>query len=138
MESASDALHQTSVLLMNAIFPRGGPSYLRSRRCVGPLMKRRHQKTHTQTKACTSPGFGVRRFDRPCYRARAYGHRHAGRNRGSWTMKKFVFAVVIAAIAASPAAAATKKKKAVRAPAPVASTNSNENSWRFAKDSLPI
>jgi len=53
-------------------------------------------------------------------------------------MKKFVFAVVIAAIAASPAAAATKKKKAVRAPAPVASTNSNENSWRFAKDSLPI
>jgi len=52
-------------------------------------------------------------------------------------MKKFVFAVVIAAIAASPAAAATKKKK-VAAPAPVASTNSNENSWKFAKDSLPI
>ena len=51
-------------------------------------------------------------------------------------MKKFVFAVVIAAIAASPAAAATKKKKV--APAPVASTNSNENSWRFAKDALPV
>jgi hypothetical protein len=53
-------------------------------------------------------------------------------------MKKFVFAVVIAAIAASPAAAATKKKKAARAPAPVASTNSNENSARFVRDSLPI
>jgi len=51
-------------------------------------------------------------------------------------MKKLVFAVVIAAIAASPAAAATKKNKV--APAPVASTNSNENSWKFAKDSLPI
>jgi opacity protein-like surface antigen len=38
-------------------------------------------------------------------------------------MKKFVFAVVIAAIAASPAAA---------------STNSNENSWKFAKDAFPI
>jgi hypothetical protein len=57
---------------------------------------------------------------------------------GDWTMKKFLFAVVIAAIAASPAAAAAKKKKAVRAPAPVASTNNNENSWKFAKDSLPI
>ena len=53
-------------------------------------------------------------------------------------MKKFVFAVVIAAIAASPAAAATKKKKAVRAPAPVASTNSNENSWRLVRDAFPI
>jgi opacity protein-like surface antigen len=53
-------------------------------------------------------------------------------------MKKFVFAVVIAAIAASPAAAATKKKKKVVAPAPVASTNSNENSWKFAKDAFPI
>jgi opacity protein-like surface antigen len=52
-------------------------------------------------------------------------------------MKKFVFAVVIAAIAASPAAAATKKKKKV-APAPVASTNSNENSWKFTKDAFPI
>jgi hypothetical protein len=51
-------------------------------------------------------------------------------------MKKIVFAVVIAAIAASPAAAAGKKKKA--APAPVASANSNENSWRFAKDALPV
>jgi hypothetical protein len=51
-------------------------------------------------------------------------------------MKKFVFAVVIAAIAASPAAAAKKKKRL--APAPVASTNSNENSARFARDSLPI
>jgi len=53
-------------------------------------------------------------------------------------MKKFVFAVVIAAIAASPAAAATKKKKKVAEQAPVASTNSNENSLRFAKDSLPV
>jgi len=53
-------------------------------------------------------------------------------------MKKFVFAVVIAAIAASPAAAATKKKKKA-VPAPVTSSaNNNENSWRFAKDSLPI
>ena len=53
-------------------------------------------------------------------------------------MKKFVFAVVIAAIAASPAAAATKKKKRA-APAPVTSSaNYNENSWKFAKDSLPI
>ena len=51
-------------------------------------------------------------------------------------MKKFVFAVVIAAIAASPAAAAKKKKRL--APAPVASTNSNENSWKFAKDAFPI
>jgi hypothetical protein len=52
-------------------------------------------------------------------------------------MKKFVFALVIAAIAASPAAAAGKKKKA--APAPVSSSASNnENSWKFAKDSLPI
>jgi hypothetical protein len=50
-------------------------------------------------------------------------------------MKKIVFAVVIAAIAASPAAAAKKKKAA---PAPVASTNVNENSWRFAKDALPV
>ena len=50
-------------------------------------------------------------------------------------MKKLVFAVVIAAIAASPAAAAKKKKVA---PAPVASTNSNENSWKFAKDAFPI
>ena len=53
-------------------------------------------------------------------------------------MKKFVFAVVIAAIAASPAAAAAKKKKAVRAPAPVASTNNNENSWKFAKDDVSL
>ena len=53
-------------------------------------------------------------------------------------MKKFVFAVVIAAIAASPAAAATKKKKKA-APVPVTSSvNNNENSWKFAKDSLPI
>lgn len=53
-------------------------------------------------------------------------------------MKKFVFAVVIAAIAASPAAAATKKKKKA-APVPLTSSASNnENSWRFAKDSLPI
>jgi hypothetical protein len=51
-------------------------------------------------------------------------------------MKKFIFAVVIAAIAASPAAAAKKKKRL--APAPVASTSSNENSARFARDSLPI
>jgi hypothetical protein len=51
-------------------------------------------------------------------------------------MKKFVFAVVIAAIAASPAAAAGKKKKA--AAPPVASASNNENSWKFAKDSLPI
>src|SRR5437868_14248269 len=80
----------------------------------------------------------VRLVDRPCYRAQAYRHRHAGRNRGSWTMKKFVFAVVIAAIAASPAAAATKIKEKVVEQAPVASTNSNENSLRFAKDSLPV
>ena len=51
-------------------------------------------------------------------------------------MKKIMFAVVIAAVAVSPAFAAKKKMKA--APAPVASTNSNENSWRFAKDAFPI
>src|SRR5258707_11209670 len=102
-------------------------SVLRSRPLRWALMKRRRQKTHTQTKASTSAGFGVRLLDRPCYRAQAYRHRHAGRNRGSWTMKKFVFAVVIAAIAASPAAAATKKKKKA-APAPVTSSaNNNEN-----------
>jgi hypothetical protein len=51
-------------------------------------------------------------------------------------MKKIVFAVVIAAVAVSPAFAAKKKKAAPAAP--VASTNSNENSWRFAKDAFPI
>ncbi len=52
-------------------------------------------------------------------------------------MKKLVFGIVIAAIAASPSAAAGKKKKAT--PAPVTSSaNNNENSWKFAKDSLPI
>ena len=51
-------------------------------------------------------------------------------------MKKIVFAVVIAAVAVSPALAAKKKKAA---PAPVTSSASNnENSWKFAKDSLPI
>ena len=50
-------------------------------------------------------------------------------------MKKIVFAVVIAAVAVSPDFAAKKKKAA---PAPVASANSNENSWRFAKDAFPI
>jgi hypothetical protein len=50
-------------------------------------------------------------------------------------MKKIVFAVVIAAVAVSPALAAKKKKAP---PAPVASANSNENSWRFAKDAFPI
>jgi len=62
---------------------------------------------------------------------------HAGRNWGNLTMKKLVFAVVIAAIATSPALAAKKKAKKM-APAPVASTNSNENSWRFARDAFPI
>jgi hypothetical protein len=52
-------------------------------------------------------------------------------------MKKLAFAVVVAAIATSPALAAKKKAKRV-APAPIASTNNNENSWRFAKDTLPI
>jgi hypothetical protein len=52
-------------------------------------------------------------------------------------MKKFVFAVVIAAIAASPAVAAKKKHKRMAA-APVASTDVNANSARFARDSLPI
>jgi hypothetical protein len=50
-------------------------------------------------------------------------------------MKKIVFAIVIAAVAASPAIAAKKKKAPA---APVASANSNENSWRFAKDAFPI
>jgi hypothetical protein len=54
-------------------------------------------------------------------------------------MKKIVFAVLIAVIAASPAAAAKKKsKKAVAAPAPMSTANNNENSWRFAKDALPV
>jgi hypothetical protein len=52
-------------------------------------------------------------------------------------MKKIMFAVVIAAIATSPALAAKKKAKKV-APAPVASANNNENSWRFARDAFPI
>jgi hypothetical protein len=52
-------------------------------------------------------------------------------------MKKFVFAVVIAAIAASPAMAAKKKHKRVAA-APVASTDVNVNSARFARDALPV
>ena len=50
-------------------------------------------------------------------------------------MKKFALAIVIAAVAASPALAAKKKKAA--APPPASASN-NENSWRFAKDSLPI
>ena len=55
-------------------------------------------------------------------------------------MKKIVFGIVIAAIAASPAVAATKKAKKAKA-APVMATtkeNSNENSMRFARDSLPV
>jgi hypothetical protein len=52
-------------------------------------------------------------------------------------MKKVMFAVVIAAVATSPALAAKKKAKHA-APAPVASSNNNENSWRFAKDAFPI
>jgi hypothetical protein len=52
-------------------------------------------------------------------------------------MKKFALAIVIAAVAASPAMAAKKSKKKMAAP-PAASTNSNENSARFARDSLPI
>jgi hypothetical protein len=52
-------------------------------------------------------------------------------------MKRIVFAVLIAVIAASPAAAAMKKSKKMK-PAPIALTNSNENSARFARDSLPI
>ena len=52
-------------------------------------------------------------------------------------MKKIMFAVVIAAIATSPAFAAKKKRHAAPA-APVASANSNENSWRFVKDAFPI
>jgi hypothetical protein len=62
---------------------------------------------------------------------------HAGRNRGSFSMKKLMFAVVIAAIATSPALAAKKKAKRV-APAPVASASNNENSWRFVKDAFPV
>jgi hypothetical protein len=53
-------------------------------------------------------------------------------------MKKIVFAVLIAVIAASPAAAAKKKSKRMHAAAPVASTNPNENSARFVRDSLPV
>ena len=52
-------------------------------------------------------------------------------------MRKLVFAVVIAAIATSPALAAKKKAKRI-APVPVASANSNENSWRFVKDAFPV
>ena len=55
-------------------------------------------------------------------------------------MKKIVFGIMIAAIAASPAIAAKKKSKKLAA-APVMATttaNSNENSARFARDSLPI
>jgi hypothetical protein len=52
-------------------------------------------------------------------------------------MKKIVFGILIAVIAASPAAAAKKKSKRMHA-APVASTNSNENSARFVRDSFPI
>jgi hypothetical protein len=54
-------------------------------------------------------------------------------------MKAFIFAVLIAVIAASPAAAAKKKsKKVVAAPAATSTASNNENSWRFARDSLPI
>lgn len=55
-------------------------------------------------------------------------------------MKKIAFGIMIAVIAASPALAAKKKSKKAAA-APVMATtkeNSNENSLRFAKDSLPI
>ncbi|MCX7312885.1 MAG: hypothetical protein NTV56_14465 [Alphaproteobacteria bacterium] len=50
-------------------------------------------------------------------------------------MKKFALAALIAVVAASPAVAAKKSKKA---PAPVASANSNENSARLVRDSLPV
>jgi hypothetical protein len=52
-------------------------------------------------------------------------------------MKKFALAVLIAVIAASPAVAAKKKHKRMAA-APVASTDVNVNSARFARDSLPV
>jgi len=51
-------------------------------------------------------------------------------------MKRIAFGVLIALIAASPAAAAKKTKRI--AAQPVASTNPNENGWRFFRDSLPI
>jgi hypothetical protein len=53
-------------------------------------------------------------------------------------MKKFIFAILIAVVAASPAAAAKKKSKKVVAAPVAASTNSNENSARFARDAFPI
>lgn len=52
-------------------------------------------------------------------------------------MKKFVFAVMIAAVAASPAMAAKKSKKAAAAAEPPPA-NSNEASWRLARDAFPI
>jgi len=52
-------------------------------------------------------------------------------------MKKFALAVLIAVIAASPAVAAKKKHKRVAA-SPVASTDVNVNSARFARDALPV
>jgi hypothetical protein len=51
-------------------------------------------------------------------------------------MKTFAFAILIAVVAASPALAAKKSKRA--AAPPPASASNNENSWRFARDSLPI
>jgi opacity protein-like surface antigen len=51
-------------------------------------------------------------------------------------MKKLALGLLVALIAASPAAAAKKAKKAVEA-AP-AKIDSNEASWRFVRDSLPI
>jgi hypothetical protein len=54
-------------------------------------------------------------------------------------MKKIIFGIIIAAIAASPAMAAKKAKKVKAAPVMATTTeNSNENSLRFARDSLPI
>jgi hypothetical protein len=53
-------------------------------------------------------------------------------------MKKFALAALIAVIAASPAVAAKKGKKARAPAAPVASSNPNENSVRFVRDSLPV
>ena len=110
-------LHQASVLLLNAYFPL-------FRLALAPAaLALMWPKTHSQINACASPGFGVRSpMRRSCYRAQAYRHRDAGRNRGIRTMKKFVFAVVIAAVAASPAMAAKKKSAKKPAAAPVAST----------------
>ncbi|MET0670418.1 MAG: hypothetical protein ABWY66_10500 [Xanthobacteraceae bacterium] len=53
-------------------------------------------------------------------------------------MKKIALFVALAMIAASPALAAPKKKVAAKQPEMADWQKQNDNSYRFARDSLPI